>query len=186
MNSRNIFVVVSLLFSLGFTPEGSAQCVNSTSPTCGVYESCFSTRCSCSSSPFEYFKSYGKKYCEVFLDLPNLSSAGKAWRNATLRCLQEEIVPLLPKDGESDKCDCKDMQERAFDSHVACYTQATNSICALPASDWLAILNATDPIASLKDQKSRKQMLEVARICLPIAASAAKASIQSVIEKLEK
>jgi hypothetical protein len=162
------------------------QCVNTMNPTCGVYTSCFAHLCKCDGSPYEYFKSYGARYCAVFLDLPGLSAKGKAWRNSTLKCLQEKIVPLLPKDGQAGACNCKQMQVDAFDSHVACYTQPSASICALDAADWSRILAATDPVKSLMDQRSRKQMLEVARICVvDPAAGQAKATIQKVIDALK-
>lgn len=163
-----------------------SQCVNTMTPTCGVYTSCFADRCACDGSPFEYFKSYGAKYCTAFLELPGLSAKGAAWRNATLKCLQEKIVPLLPKDGQSESCNCQQMQLSAFDSHVACYTQPSASICELDVSDWQKILAATDPVKTLQDQKSRKQLLVVARMCLvdPVAVQA-KDVIQKVIDKLK-
>jgi hypothetical protein len=164
--------------------SSSAQCVNSVTPSCGVYDSCFSKLCACDSSPYEYFKSYGKRYCEVFLDLPKLSTKGKIWRDSTLRCLQESLVPKLPPDGQAASCNCQKMQTVAFDSHVACYTQASNSICSLSGNDWFLIFKASDPITSLKDQNSRKQMLEVAKICLPVAVAEAKAPIELLIKKL--
>lgn len=159
-------------------------CVNTATPTCGVYRSCFAERCKCDNSEYEYFKSYGEKYCNVFLNLPGLSPQGKAWRDSTLKCLQETIVPLLPTDGQEESCNCKSMQIKVFDTHVACYTQANNSICDLSVTDWLQILDAVDPVANLTDQRSRKQMLEIAKICLPIAADNAKSTIHDLMKKL--
>lgn len=172
-----------------FTTIGSpaaAECVNTITPSCGVYESCFANRCNCSDSEYEYFKSYGKKYCTTFLDLPKLSPKGMAWSSATLRCLQESIVSQLPADGKANTCDCKATQLKAFDSHVACYTQPSNSICELEPNDWFHIMKAADPILNLKDQKSRKQMLEVAKLCLNSAVEGAKTPIRLLIQKLEK
>jgi hypothetical protein len=163
-----------------------AQCVNTSAPTCGVYESCFAKACACQSSPHEYFVSYGKRYCETFLNLATLSAKGKAWRDSTLRCLQEQIVPALPADGSAALCDCAKMQAFAFDKHVACYTQPGASICSLPASDWKAILDAVDPVKTLSDAKGRKQMLDVAAICLPAVAADAKDSVQKLIDKLRR
>lgn len=180
MSFHRLLLCVFLLY----IPLSSAQCINTATPSCGVYNSCFADRCHCDNSEFEYFKSYGKKYCEVFLDIPNFSAKGKAWRNATLKCLQEKIVPELPSDGQADTCNCKSMQLHAYDSHVECYTQPNNSICALEPNDWFYIMKAVDPVANLKDQKSRKQMLEVAKICVNSAVEGAKAPIQIIIQKL--
>ena len=179
-----IRIIITLVVLINIS-VAKAQCVNTPMPTCEVYETCFAKLCNCDGSPYEYFKSYGKKYCEVFLDLPNLSPKGKAWRNSTLKCLQESIVPKLPADNKYSVCDCKSMQLAAFDSHVACYTQPSNSICSLDSSDWFYIMKAVDPVKSLIDQKSRKQMLDVANICLPIAVEGAKAPIRLLINKLK-
>ena len=163
--------------------EASAECVNTSTPSCGVYETCFANRCSCSDSKNEYFISYGKKYCEVFLNLPTLSSAGMKWRDSTLRCLQETIVPRLPPDGQASTCNCKSMQTIAYDSHVMCYTKPGASICNLPAADWVEILKATDPVGTLSDAKGRRQIVEVSKLCLPVLAGDAKAAAKKIIEK---
>jgi hypothetical protein len=113
-----------------------------------------------------------------------LSNQGKNWRDSTLRCLQERIVPELPADGQADSCDCQSIQIKAFDIHVACYTQNGASICDLPAADWALIFDAIDPVQSLQDQKSRKQIVEVAKVCLPIVAGQVKTIVQNIISKL--
>lgn len=180
-----ILITSLLMIFIFFSPTiAFSKCMNTENPSCGVYQTCFAKLCNCDNSEFEYFISYGKKYCEVFLDLPGLSQKGKDWRNSTLKCLQETIVPLLPKDGEENSCNCKDMQIKAFDSHIACYTKESNSICNLEPNDWLLILKAVEPVASLKDHLRRKQMLETAKICLPIAAERARSTIQQLIDKL--
>lgn len=164
--------------------SAQAQCVNTTVPSCNVYTSCFSELCPCKSSPFEYFETYGKKYCEVFFASSQLSAEGKLWRDSTLRCLQEEIVRALPPVNDPDSCDCKQMQVTAFDTHVACYTQASASICNLPLSDWVQIASSSDAIKNLVDQRGRKQMLEVAYICASKLSGDVKKEVEKVIKKL--
>lgn len=176
---RAIFLVLLVTSQTAF-----GQCANNVKPSCSVYDSCFAQACECDDSQYEYFISYGKKYCEIFLDLPELSAAGKKWRDSTLRCLQEAIVPNLPPDGQANACNCETMQTLAFDSHVACYTQDVNSICMLPASDWAKILNAIDPVKTLSDAKGRRQMLQVAKICLPVLAGDAAQSAKKIIEMM--
>lgn len=181
MKTLTAFLTMALL---GCTPLlALAQCLNTATPTCGVYQTCFADRCDCRSSPNEYFVKYGKKYCEVFLNLPTLSAAGKKWRDSTLRCLQETIVPLLPADGQASTCNCDSMQIKAFDSHVMCYTKKGSSICNLPASDWLEIAKAVGPVSVLSDAKGRKQIVEVSKLCLPELAGDAKKSAQHIIDK---
>ncbi|WP_156473227.1 hypothetical protein [Pseudorhodoferax sp. Leaf265] len=182
LNLRRLFL--ALIFLPGVAASSWAACVNTATPTCGVYQSCFADRCNCSGSQYEYFKSYGEKYCKAFLELPGLSDKGNKWRDSTLRCLQEKIVPMLPVDGAANSCNCKQMQIDVFDSHVACYTQPSSSICDLSVADWSKITAATDPIASLVDQKSRKQIKEVARICYNKVTGDVKDAIKKLLDKL--
>ena len=176
-----LFCIAVLLAS----PAAIAQCVNTVAPSCQVYANCFAKICDCSKSPYEYFTSYGEKYCKTFLDLNGLSSDGRKWRDSTLRCLQENTYVMLPPTGTPATCDCKSIQLKAFDQHVACYTQPGNSICDLGAADWVKIADAADAVTNLVDQKSRKQMLEVVKICLPVLAGDAKKSAEQLAEKLK-
>ena len=140
-------------------------CLSTISPTCDLYSECFSRQCNCAGSEHEYFISHGKKYCEAFLQNSSLSERGKAWRDSTLRCLQESIVPLLPSDS-SKACDCEATETKAYVSHVACYTQPTNSICDLPLSDWLNIGSTADLHKEIWSFKVSKQIYEVMLTCL--------------------
>jgi probable HAF family extracellular repeat protein len=153
---------VVLAFSLG----AQAQCINTETPTCGVYETCFAKLCPCSSSPDEYFLSYGKKYCDAFIANDKLSPKGIAWRNATLHCLQETIVPKLPPFGQAATCPCKAVQQSAFDSHVACYTQDAASICDLSTDDWGAIIESSGLLRTAQNEKVRRQVAGVLEVCL--------------------
>jgi hypothetical protein len=71
-------------------------CTSSAKPSCAVYSTCFERVCNCEATEDRYFISYGKKYCDRFLDATQLSAAGQRWRDRTLVCLQEKIVPHLP------------------------------------------------------------------------------------------
>ncbi|MCF1438493.1 MAG: hypothetical protein LPD71_07015 [Shewanella sp.] len=72
------------------------------------------------------------------MEIDGLSNAGKVWRDATLRCLQEALVPLIPIE-ENASCNCKELKRFAYSSHVSCYTQNTQSICDLPYEDIVLI-----------------------------------------------
>jgi hypothetical protein len=119
--------------------------------------------CSCESTPDRYFISYGKQYCERFLGATDWSQAGRIWRDKTLICLQEAIVPQLPKDGQT--CNCSAMKGLAFQAHVHCYTQSDASICDLGRDDWLKIAKLAGGKDLFSDADGQKQMLEVLRIC---------------------
>lgn len=152
--------------------EPPPACLSTKSPTCDLYSDCFNRQCNCAGSEHEYFLSYGKKYCEAFLQDHGLSERGKAWRDSTLRCLQESIVPILPSDG-SQPCDCEAVATKAYVSHVACYTQPTNSICDLPLSDWLNIGSTAGLPGGIWKSKISSQMFAVMRACLREPATGA-------------
>jgi hypothetical protein len=141
----------------------AGECASSPTPSCGVYEGCFMKYCNCAGNPDEYFETYGLKYCRAFLANANFSEQGQKWRDATLVCLQEAIVPKLDI-SPTPKCDCKAMRAFAYASHVACYTQAGKSICELPMSDVHQIYK-TISIPDMLSGDGRRQMREVAGIC---------------------
>ncbi|MEW5683997.1 MAG: hypothetical protein AB1942_03670 [Pseudomonadota bacterium] len=116
----------------------AAVCVNPATPNCNFYTSCMEATCKCGySSTGGYALSYGKKYCDKFLAEAGFSAAGRKWRDATLRCLQEKMVAQLPTNPA--QCDCPKLQQAAYDTHVGCYTQPGASICDLPAADAVVI-----------------------------------------------
>ncbi len=145
VTSRALLTRFLFLLSIYFLPSTShAQCSNSVKLSCGVYTQCFERYCPCSADK-NYFTNYGKRYCEKFLGRSDWSAQGAAWRDKTLLCLQESIVPKLDLD-HPEKCDCSKMKDFAFQTHISCYSQNTASICRLPASDWAKIIQRSIPL----------------------------------------
>jgi hypothetical protein len=69
----------------------------------------------------------------------NLSPKAGLWRDSVLLCLQHALKPTLLED-----LACDEIRDRAFDSHPACYTQPSNSVCDLDVwPDWRDILVIT-------------------------------------------
>ena len=151
------------------------ECMSSARPSCNVYDRCFERMCRCEQTADRYFISYGKKYCQRFLESIELSAAGRRWRDKTLVCLQESIVPHLPSN--AGQCNCGELKTIAFQAHVACYTQPDASICDLGLDDWLKIRAIIDD----EDLRTR-EMLTVARICL--AKTATDASVRAIVEPI--
>ena len=163
LSKQSTSCIFALLMTIAAIQAAHAQCVSTPHPSCGVYQTCFEATCKCENSPYPYFISYGKKYCERFLASTIWSAAGADWRDKTLVCLQEKIVPELPDD--SALCDCKSLKATAFKIHVACYTQPGASICDLDVSDWTTIYGIIDNHDLFVDPDGRAQMLSVAKIC---------------------
>ena len=172
-------VALALLVILSFAAPGVAAqpaCAIDPEPSCAIYERCFAERCPCDGRPDEYFRSYGARYCSRFLSNAGFSAAGRAWRDSTLRCLQERIVAELEADLADGACDCAGMKRFAFQTHTACYTQPAASICALPPGD-LALIGQIIEAAEMLDPLGRRQMLEGARICTLTAPDDARRAI---------
>lgn len=153
-----------------------AQCVNSVKPSCNVYSSCFEKNCDCTGSEDEYLSSFGLNYCKAFLGEHSFSAAGQSWRDSTLRCLQEAIVPLIPLE-QGRACDCSKIKNFAYSSHVSCYTQPLTSVCDLPISDISLIAKTIifdkNFISLLKDRKNGyAQVKEVLEVCSTTAKEA--------------
>jgi hypothetical protein len=110
--------------------------------------------------------------------------AGQQWRDRTLLCLQERIVPRLDI-STSPVCDCKAMKDFAFRMHVSCYTQPDASICQLTGSDFKKIYDIIDVTDDLfKDPYGREQMRQVLEICRNDPNSTIPKSVLDIIVKI--
>ncbi|MFB6451227.1 hypothetical protein [Bradyrhizobium tunisiense] len=176
-----LFLIVSSPIILPVAQPAMAQCASTPHPSCGVYQTCFEATCKCEKSQYPYFISYGKKYCERFLASTSWTAAGAKWRDKTLLCLQERIVPVLPD--SPGWCDCKSLKATAFQIHVACYTQPGTSVCDLGKSDWWTILKIVDARDLFVDPDGRAQMLAVAKIC---AGNRPDGPVKDIVQKVIK
>lgn len=155
--------VVTLLLAL-LAPASWAQCSNAAKPSCDVYKQCFAKYCPCTGHKDDYFEAYGLTYCKSFLAAANFSEEGKKWRDKTLVCLQEAIIPKLRITDPPSECACSEMRAFAFDTHVNCYTQEGASICQLPLTDVFEVTR----IIKIKDAMTpdgRKQTARVSQRC---------------------
>lgn len=159
--ARQLFCFVLAATFFATTELRAQQCINTITPSCDVYASCFSYYCRCSGDD-EYFISYGKQYCEKFLGT-QVTGAAKIWRDRTLKCLQERIVPHLPRTNK-DPCNCRAMRDYAFKSHVECYTQPDASICDLAYKDLLDV-GFTVKLSDMVNTSGRETICGIARSC---------------------
>jgi hypothetical protein len=129
---------------------------------CSFYRNYVQKKFNCAND--EYPIGYGEKYCNKFntLGKSDLSEAGILWRNETLTCLQEALVPTLSENSPIKTC--RELDELAFDSHPACYTNINMSICDLSLSDWITIGGVVDA-ADYLSMKSLKQIASVIKTC---------------------
>lgn len=111
------------------------DCKNPPEDQCLFYSQCVESDNSCGKGG--YALNYGEKYCLKFLENDGLTEKGKLWRTKTMLCLQMALIPLLNQPKETNFCES--LENKAFDSHVGCYTQNDASFCWLPSDDWKTI-----------------------------------------------
>ena len=143
----------------------AADCQAPVSRTCAFYSACLEPAQPCGEPG--YAIGYGEKYCSRYDVDATFSPAGVVWRDAVLHCLQEALVPLLPK---ASTMTCDAITDFAFDSHPRCYTEGP-SICFLPPSDVLNVVSVIDG-KDLLSLRSAKQMASVAGTCVDQLAGA--------------
>lgn len=87
-----------------------------------------------------YYRGFGYAYCERYLEVttPRLSPAGQRFAHDVRRCLMQAMEDTIPVDAA-----CADVKTAAYASHPACYAQS--GFCALPITDWIAILATVKP-----------------------------------------
>lgn len=120
-----------------------ASCATPRPRDCSYYADCVERTIPC--GPDGYALGFGRAYCESFQSAP-LGPGGKAWMEGVMLCLQDALVPeVLAKDdfttSPAAPSVCSDLFETAFGSHPACYTRPESSICFLPPSDILVVLD---------------------------------------------
>jgi hypothetical protein len=132
--------------------------------------------------PNSYAIGYGLKYCRRFSSLTSkdLTPAGLKWRDATMRCLQNKLAPLLSGNLSSDA-----ITNFAFNSHpgwylsltfyffsshlcvaflLGCYTNnGSVTICDEPRN-FASVMTIVDP-ADLFSARSGKQVAQVGLTC---------------------
>lgn len=185
--NRAIGSIVLGLMSWVWAFTTSAQCASTAELSCNVYPSCFAKYCNCTGSPDEYLLQYGKRYCDRFLAATGWTAAGQKWRDRTLRCLQERIVPNLSITDPPTQCDCKEMRGIAFKTHVECYVgdkAQPDSFCQLPTSDLNKIRTIVEPKDAFGSKEARQQFAAVAEVCIPVRAEAEASALLKIIKTL--
>lgn len=154
-------MLLTFLSTAGAVP---ASCLKPKPNECGFYRECLEEKYHCGDSGYPL--AYGEKYCHRFnsLNESNLSPEGLKWRDATLVCLQEDLVGRLLSPSYVANCD--QLKQVAYNSHPRCYTQPGNSICDLSPIEWAKIGNVVDG-KDFFTVPSAIQMKEVLKTCNP-------------------
>lgn len=122
----------------GPTYPTKAACKTPVSDDCAFYRTCLEADHACGEDG--YALAFGERLCNAFITKrARFSPAGQTWLHAIRQCLEDELVPELGREQS-----CSDLEDRAFDSHLRCYTSPAHSLCDLSHEDALeltAVLN---------------------------------------------
>lgn len=157
-----------------------AACYDAFPAGCGFYENCLEQKQSCGNSG--YAIGFGKKNCELISNIGagQLSPAGLLWREATRKCLQIHLFPILQADWPMT---CSGIKDFAFDTHSTCYTQPGNSFCKLPVGDWVTVFTLFQ--SSELDPATLEQLVKLGLDCLsPLYPQGGIAGIPDYIQKV--
>ena len=137
----------------------AASCKSPRHDNCSFYSACVEPNIPCDEDG--YALGFGEKYCTGFKNA-SFSPKGDAWMVSVMYCLQKALVPYtMPAHASTS---CADLQDFAFNSHPACYTKPGNSICFLPPSDVLTVMEVVG-LNELFSARTMKQMAGVVRTC---------------------
>ena len=118
----------------------SPDCYAPSGKTCRWYRHCLEQRHSCEQSSSPYAIAFAEHFCLRFDKMyGTFSTKGQQWIDATRKCLQVAMVPLLNSTWSPT---CKEIRNFAFASHSPCYVSSSSeghSICRLPFFDWLRV-----------------------------------------------
>ena len=118
----------------------SPACYSPSGGDCEWFSDCLERKYPCKSSSTAYAVRYAKIFCAIYeAHAKEYSSQGRNWMNATRKCLQVSLVPLLRP---WVKLTCQDIRRKALDSHSSCFLnpdQDVTSICALDCNEYFKI-----------------------------------------------
>jgi hypothetical protein len=156
--------LVTLCFALGLNAAALPATCTTQIPrdSCAFYDDCLEATYPCGGSG--YAIGYGGKFCRAFSgNATRFSAKGQKWISDVMLCLQTELVPLISK-APAAKPTCPAIKTFAFNSHPKCYVSA--GVCALPPTDFIALLQVIGLKQLLADFEAIKQSVTVSAECL--------------------
>jgi hypothetical protein len=137
-----------------------ASCKTPRPDNCAFYSACVESNIACGEDG--YALGYGERFCTGFKNA-SFSDQGEAWKSSVMGCLQRALVPYTT--AAFAKTSCSTVEDFAFNSHPACYTDPSNSICFLPPSDVLEVLSVIGLDQALQP-RTQAQMATVFKTCV--------------------
>ena len=144
-----------------------ASCATPITRHCGFYAACLERALPCGEQG--YALGFGERYCTAFRSA-SLSEKGTAWATGVMGCLQKKLVARVAQAGAfatkpESATVCSAIQEEAFASHPACYTDPAHSICFLPPSDLRKILGVIGA-QEIFTKRTSTQIAQTVGVCI--------------------
>ena len=115
-------------------------CYSPSGDSCSWFQNCLEKKYPCKDTSNAYAIKYAEKFCRLYDERSSLfSTEGRKWVNATRKCLQVSLVPILRP---WYTLSCENIRKRAFASHTPCYLNPDKdapSICNMDCNDFLKI-----------------------------------------------
>ena len=122
------------------SPSLPSDCYSPSGHSCDWYRNCLEKSHPCEATTNAYALKYAEKFCRLYDDQKStFSQLGQQWIDAVRKCLQVALVQLLYPWSKSS---CRDIRDRAFDSHIPCYLNPgkdTPSVCDLDCAEYFKI-----------------------------------------------
>jgi hypothetical protein len=137
---------------------------------CSFYTTCVEAVLPC--GPNGYAIGYGGRFCQMFTDtLASYSTRGQTWVTNVRMCLQRALVSEVATVMNGTSLSCTEIQDYAFTSHVACYTDPlangdiSLSVCTLPITDWITLLWTIRSSIVQEFRRTIDQAIGALRVC---------------------
>ncbi|PVD34636.1 hypothetical protein C0Q70_05913 [Pomacea canaliculata] len=107
------------------SPTLSSECYSPSGTDCGWYLTCLERKLGCSGGLDSYVMAFSQKLCALAEGKDTgVTETGLKWLNATRRCIQVELAPLLLP---YESFTCSDVSAHAYEKQAGCYSKPYQS-----------------------------------------------------------
>jgi hypothetical protein len=134
---------------------------------CSWYLTCVEQIIPCGGTNADYATSFGYYYCMRYAHRASLdyfSPKAVEWIRSVRRCLQDALMPLVT-DAHTSSITCQQVKDAAFASHVHCYLNSGDGICALSGSDLMQLIWTIKYSIVQATFHTVMQMMEIIQAC---------------------
>ena len=132
-----------------------SHCYSPSGTDCKWYQDCLERRFPCVGTSADYAVKYASYFCAAYeKNYDSFTTLGKRWVDATRKCLQVSLAPLLRECNSNITCEF--IEDTAFRSHECCYLGGsectppnTPSICEILDDWWDVMITISDALLKI-------------------------------------